>query len=245
MPPRAQLISRAPFFSIWTSFGPIRFRVSSFSGVWTVRKSTSGSISWAEAQHLHAQLLGPGRRQERIVAQDLHLQGDGPGGHGLADPPQADDPQRLAGQLRAHELLAVPAALDQALVGGGVLRTRPNIRASVCSAVEIVLPPGVFITTMPCRVAAWHVDVVHADARPGDGPQAVVAGQGLGRDLHPAAADRPVGLQQGLVQTPPPSGRCGSPLRYCPADRSRFRPSSERSSRTMIFGIAWLALFGG
>ena len=34
------------------------------------------------------------------------------------------------------------------------LRARASISAMVCSAVETVLPPGVFITTMPWRVAA-------------------------------------------------------------------------------------------
>ena len=34
------------------------------------------------------------------------------------------------------------------------LRDSPRIRAKACSAVLTVLPAGVFITTMPCRVAA-------------------------------------------------------------------------------------------
>ena len=33
-------------------------------------------------------------------------------------------------------------------------RARAIIMATVCSAVEMVLPPGVFMTTMPRRVAA-------------------------------------------------------------------------------------------
>ena len=36
-----------------------------------------------------------------------------------------------------------------------MFRDMASIRAIVCSAVEMVLPPGVFITTMPSRVAAW------------------------------------------------------------------------------------------
>ena len=35
-----------------------------------------------------------------------------------------------------------------------MLRDRASIMASVCSAVLSVLPAGVFITTMPSRVAA-------------------------------------------------------------------------------------------
>ena len=37
--------------------------------------------------------------QERIVAEHPHFQADGARGHGLADAPQTDDAQRLAGQL--------------------------------------------------------------------------------------------------------------------------------------------------
>ena len=37
---------------------------------------------------------------------------------------------------------------------GAILRERERIRHIVCSAVEIVLPPGVFITIIPFLVAA-------------------------------------------------------------------------------------------
>ena len=56
----------------------------------------------------------PGRRAGTDRSRGSAFPGQGAGGHGLADAAQADDAQRLAGQLRAHELLAVPAALDQA-----------------------------------------------------------------------------------------------------------------------------------
>ena len=36
----------------------------------------------------------------------------------------------------------------------GILRANDSIIENVCSHVEIVLPPGVFITMMPRRVAA-------------------------------------------------------------------------------------------
>ena len=53
---------------------------------------------------------------------------------------------------------------------------------------------------MPSRVAACCVDVVGADAGPGDRPQPRVAFERLGGDLHAAAADGAVELGQGLVQ---------------------------------------------
>ena len=81
-----------------------------------------------------------------------------------------------------------------------MFRDRPSIRARVCSAVEMVLPPGVFITTMPCRVAASVSMLSTPTPARAIGPQPVVAFQRLGGDLHAAAADRAVGLQQGLAK---------------------------------------------
>ena len=72
--------------------------------------------------------------------------------------------------------------------------------AMVCSAVLSVLPAGVFITTMPSRVAARRVDVVGADAGPHDGLEPVVAFQGLGGDFDAAAADGAVELGQGRAE---------------------------------------------
>ena len=64
----------------------------------------------------------------------------------------------------------------------------------VCSAVEIVLPPGVFITTMPCRVAAGDVDVVDADARPDDRLEPGLVGEDLGGELRPGPDRDAVGV---------------------------------------------------
>ena len=46
----------------------------------------------------------------------------------------------------------LPAAIDA--LACGILRAAANIRASACSAVVTVLPPGVFITTIPFLDAA-------------------------------------------------------------------------------------------
>ena len=53
--------------------------------------------------------------EERIVAEHAHLECLGPLGDLLADAPQADDAERLVGELRAHVGLAVPLALEQSL----------------------------------------------------------------------------------------------------------------------------------
>ena len=81
-----------------------------------------------------------------------------------------------------------------------MLRDRASIRAIVCSAVLSVLPAGVFITTMPQRVAAVLVDVVGADAGPHDRLQPPIAFERVGRDLHAAAADRAVELRERFAE---------------------------------------------
>ena len=81
-----------------------------------------------------------------------------------------------------------------------MFRDMPSIRAMVCSAVEMVLPPGVFITTMPCRVAAWVSMLSTPTPARAMARSRVLPSQHVGGDLHAAAADGPVGLQQGVAQ---------------------------------------------
>ena len=92
--------------------------------------------------------------EKRVKAEDPHLEGHRPLGDFLADAAEADDAERFVGKLRPHVRFAVPLAGEEAVVGGGDRRERARMRAKVCSAVLRVLPVGVFITTMPCRVAA-------------------------------------------------------------------------------------------
>ena len=75
-----------------------------------------------------------------------------------------------------------------------MLRDRASISVNVCSAVLSVLPAGVFITTMPSRVAAaLSMLSVPTPART-IALQAAIAFQRLGGDLHAAAADGAVEL---------------------------------------------------
>ena len=57
--------------------------------------------------------------EERIEADDLHVEAGGPAGDLAADAAQADDAERLAGELGADELAAFPLAGVHAGVGGG------------------------------------------------------------------------------------------------------------------------------
>ena len=58
---------------------------------------------------------------------------------------------------------------------GAMFRTRPYIRASVCSAVEIVLPAGRVHHHDALPGGGLRVDVVDAHASPGDRLEPVVA----------------------------------------------------------------------
>ena len=63
-----------------------------------------------------------------------------------------------------------------------------------------MLPPGVFITTMPCRVAALVSMLSTPTPARAIARRRWLPFERFGGDLHAAAADGPVGLQQGLSQ---------------------------------------------
>ena len=60
----------------------------------------------------------------------------------------------------------LPALVEA--VASGICRASANIMAMACSAVVMVLPSGVFITTTPRAVAELDIDVVDADAGAAD-----------------------------------------------------------------------------
>ena len=87
------------------------------------------------------------------------------------------------------EFLAIPLSGRQAGMGGPRCATRPNSNVIACSAVLIVLPAGVFITTMPRRVAAaLSMLSVPTPART-MALSRLVAFQRLGCDFHATSAD--------------------------------------------------------
>ena len=67
----------------------------------------------------------------------------------------------------------------------------------VCSAAETVLPPGVFITTTPLRVAAGTSMLSTPTPAPGDGPELAGVFEALGGDLGLRADDDRVGGSRG------------------------------------------------
>ena len=58
---------------------------------------------------------------------------------------------------------------------GAMFRTRPYISASVCSAVEIVLPAGRVHHHDALPGGGGGVDIIDAHARAGDGLEAAIA----------------------------------------------------------------------
>ena len=66
--------------------------------------------------------------EERIVAEDAHLKGEGPLGDFLADAAEADDAEGFVGELRAHEGFAVPLAFAE--LGSRLRRRGGRGRAS-------------------------------------------------------------------------------------------------------------------
>jgi hypothetical protein len=123
-------------------------RVLSVIGTCSVMKSARGQ-QLVELDLGHARSPRPApRRQERVIGEHLHP-GPRAGRDDAADIARADDAERLAGDLDAHEFRLLPLAGLGGGVGGGIWRATANIIAMACSAVVIELPKGVFITMMP------------------------------------------------------------------------------------------------
>ena len=134
------------------------------------------------------------------MGEDLHFKRQGPCGDGLPDAPKADDSERLSGELRADVLLAIPAAFDQALVGGmQIARQRQHQGNRLLGGRDRVAARGVHHHDSKPR-GRLFIDVVGADAGAGDRLQPPVSSQGLGGYFHTAAADCPVKLGERLPQ---------------------------------------------
>ena len=181
-PPRAQLTSRTPG-RVFIRFSRLRtLRVCSVSGVCSVMKSARVQQR-VEVDLLHAEVLRPLGREERVVGDHPHLQAMGAVGHDRADIAAADQPQHLAHELHAHEPVLLPLAAAGRAVGGGDLARQGQHQR------DRVLGRGDRVAER--RVHHHHaalgrgldVDVVDADPRPADHLQPRRRGQHLGGDL--------------------------------------------------------------
>jgi hypothetical protein len=149
---------------------------------------------------LDAKLLRLLLRHERVVAEHPHLQRLGPLHHRQADTAEADDAERLAGDLGAHVLRTIPAAFDQRLIRrGDVPRQGEHQRHRMLGRAERVAGRGVHHDDAGPR-GGGAVDVVGADAGPHDRLQLTVPFERLGGDLHAAATDGAVEFRQGIAE---------------------------------------------
>ena len=140
----------------------------------------------------HAEPPGPFLRHVRIVGQHPHVEGHRPPGHFAADLPEPDNAERLPGQFGAGVRLADPPARGQ---GGVGLRDAADQgeehRHRVLRGRDRAALGGVEHED-PAPRGRLDVDVVHADPRAADRPEAVGPCQRRRRDPRPAADDHGV-----------------------------------------------------
>ena len=79
-------------------------------------KSPRSSASSKRRSSRH-RARGSARRHERVVRDDLHLQTEGAARDLAADPAEAEDAERLVGELDAAPTRSLPAPFDQRCVG--------------------------------------------------------------------------------------------------------------------------------
>jgi hypothetical protein len=139
------------------------------------------------ALHLHRVVeLG---RDERVVGDDLHVERLGAVRDELADAPEAEDAERLAAQLGAAEVLALPTAGGQRGVRlRDVARDREQQRHRVLGRRDDVRARRVDDDDAALR-GGGDVDVVDPDAGARDGAQVRRAGEQVGVDLRRRADD--------------------------------------------------------
>ena len=123
-PPRAQLMMRTPFFMVLIASASMMLLVLSVSGVCSVMKSARLNSS-SSSTFSTPRSIGALRRQERIVGDHLHPQAERAVGDDRADIAAADDAERLAEDLDAHEVVLFPLAGVRRGVG---LRDLPRQR---------------------------------------------------------------------------------------------------------------------
>ncbi len=120
---------------------------------------------------------------EGVVGDDAHLQAERPARDLLADPAEAEDAERLLGELDPAEARALPAALDERGVRlGDVAREREQQPDRVLGRRDDVRL-GRVGDDDPLPGRRLDVDVVDADAGAPDHLEAVAARDQLGGEL--------------------------------------------------------------
>ena len=130
-----------------------------------------------ERQQLDAELAAALGRHERVEGDEAHPEAAGPVGDELADAAEADDAERLVGQLDALPPAALPAPGDERGVGlGDVAGLGQQQRHRVLGGRHDVALRRVD-DHHAARGGRLGVDVVEADAGPPDDEQVAAGGE--------------------------------------------------------------------
>ena len=141
-------------------------------------------------------------RDERVIGDDVHLEGEGATGHLGTDRAEADEAEGAAAKLGAHKVAAAPLAAAQGTVGAGDVASKGDEQG------ESVLGggDGVAARRVHDHDAALggglKIDVIHPGAGAGDDLEAAGVGEGVGRDLGLAAHHEGLVAGQGLAELP-------------------------------------------
>ena len=207
MPPRAVLMMRRPGLALASRSAPDEARRSRVSsGVDGDEVGLGHQLLEARAARTPMGRARSATRRGRRPTSS-HAEGEGPLGDQRADPAEADDAERLAVQLDALPLRALPAAGHERRVGlGDVAGLGQQQGHGLLGRREDVRLRGVdhHDATLGGR---GHVDVVEADAGPADHDQVGAGRQDLGGHLRGRADDQGVGARR----WPRPAARGVSP----------------------------------
>ena len=186
-----------------------------------------------ERQQLDVHLPRPLGGDERVVGDEAHAERRRPLGDELADAAEADDAERLVGQLDALPPAALPAAGLQRGVGlGDVAGLGQEQRHGVLGRRDDVGLRGVHHHDARGG-GGVDVDVVEPDAGPADDDQLGAGLEHLGGDVGGRADDQGVGADDGVEQRPAGSSPSWTSTSW-PAARRRSRPPSAISSVTRM-----------
>ncbi len=160
-----------------------------------------------ERQQRHADLGGPLREEVRVVRHDAHAEGARQLRDVRADPAQPHDAHRLAAQLCALELLAVPTPAPHRRGSvGNTPHQREQQAERMLTGADRVRTRGVHHGDAPARRGV-DVDRVDPGPRPGHDAQVRRPRQQIGghprftpHDQGVGAGERPVELLLGLAR---------------------------------------------
>jgi hypothetical protein len=153
-----------------------------------------------EVHQLDVDLAGPFRGDERVVGDQPHPEGRRPLGDQLADAPEADDPQRLVGELHALPASALPPAVRQRRVRlRHVTCLSQQQRHRVLGRGQDVGLRGIDDHHAPLG-GVLHVDVVQPDPRPAHDHEIGAGIEDVGRHLGGGPDDQRVGAGNGFEQ---------------------------------------------